>query len=266
MKTILITGAAGGVGTRLRPFLHDNYRLRLFDRIGCKDLHDNEEQIVGDIACRETVLKACEGVDGIIHLACAYSLFITFEDTLEANYRGTLYLLDACKQYNIPRFVYASSHHVVGHHPSAGFCNDYAPVAPDGFYALSKAFGESALALYVHKIGLKGLSIRIGSAADYVVDGRRQKIWLSAADMAQLTVIGLEHPDARGDIVYGISKCSDAFFPNTRARELGYVPLDNAEDHLADDYIQLDDMPEAEGPAWVGGPYIPFPPELGEKR
>ncbi|TKI03736.1 NAD-dependent epimerase/dehydratase family protein [Martelella alba] len=266
MKTILITGAAGGIGTRLRPYLRDRYRLRLFDRVGCKDIQKNEEQVIGDIADREDVLNACENIAGIIHLACAYSLHITFEDTLQANYRGMIYLLDACRHYNIPRFVYASSHHVVGHHPASGFYDDHASVAPDGFYALSKVFGESALALYVHKIGLKGLSIRIGSAVDKVMDGRRLHIWLSAADMAQLTLIGLEHPDARGDIVYGISACPGAFFPNDRARELGYTPQDNAQANLAVDFIPLDEMPDEEGPAWVGGPYIPFPPEIGEQR
>ncbi|WP_147198663.1 NAD(P)-dependent oxidoreductase [Pantoea sp. CCBC3-3-1] len=265
MKTILITGAAGGVGSRLRPYLQEHYRLRLFDRVACSDLQSNEEQIIGDIANRDKVMHACEGVDGIVHLACAYSLNISFEDTVEANYRGTVYLLDACQHWNIPRFVFASSHHVLGQHPAAGFHNDHAAVAPDGFYALSKAFGESAFALYAHKIGLQGLSIRIGSATDTVVDSRRLHIWLSAADMAQLTRIGLEHPDARGDIVYGTSECPDAFFPNQRARELGYVPQSNATHHLHPLYRPLPAMPDSEGPNWVGGPFVPFALTLGEK-
>jgi uronate dehydrogenase len=259
MKTLLITGSAGGVASRLRPLLRDEYALRLFDRVETRDLSDNETSIVGDLADPEAIQRACEGVDGIVHLACAYSLDIDFEDTLDANYRGLLYLLDACRRFEIPRFVFASSHHVVGHHRADGFVGDDAPIAPDGFYALSKAFGEAACALYAHRHGLRTLSIRIGSAADTAVDGRRVRLWIGDRDMAQLVRIGLEHPEVQSDIVYGVSRCPDAFFENRRARELGYQPEDDADDNRDSEFVAREAMTEQDGRDYVGGPYVPKP-------
>jgi uronate dehydrogenase len=259
MKTILITGSAGGVATRLRPYLNGQYALRLFDRVETRNLAANETAIVGDLADPETVRRACEGVDAIVHLACAYSYDIDFEDTLDANYRGLLYLLDSCRKLGIERFVFASSHHVVGHHRIDGFAGDAAPVAPDGFYALSKAFGEAACSLYAHRYDIRTLSIRIGSAADTVVDGRRQKLWVGNSDLAQLVRIGLEHEDVRDDIVYGVSRCPDALFQNRRALELGYQPTDEAQRHLDPAFTPHADMSAADGRDFVGGPYVPQP-------
>jgi uronate dehydrogenase len=259
MKTILVTGAAGGVSTRVRPSLREHYRLRLMDLREATDLGPNETAVVGDITDRDAVLRAAQGVDGILHLACAYSLDIDFEATLDANYRAQLYLLDACRELGIPRFVFASSHHVLGQHRVDGFAGDHAPVAPDGFYALSKVFGEAACSLYAHRHGIKALSIRIGNADEQVSDGRREHIWVSGRDLAQLIRIGFEHDGITSDVVYGVSRCAAPFFDNARATELGYVPQDSAEEHLSPSYVPRAEMPASAGPDFVGGPYVPQP-------
>ncbi|MGU7770462.1 NAD-dependent epimerase/dehydratase family protein [Burkholderia sp. MR1-5-21] len=259
LKTLLVTGAAGGVATRVRPWLREHYRLRLLDLREPQDLADNETALVGDITDPALVRRAAEGVDGVLHLACSYGLDIDFEATLDANYRAQLYLLDACRQYGIPRFVFASSHHVVGHHRIDGFAGDDAPVAPDGFYALSKVFGEAACVLYAHRHGLKTLSIRIGNADPEVADGRRLHLWVSGRDLAQLIRIGIEHDAVAHDVVYGISRCPEPFFDNRRATELGYVPQDDARDHVARAFVPRDAMPAGDGPGYIGGPYVPKP-------
>ncbi|QHE92544.1 NAD-dependent epimerase/dehydratase family protein [Pandoraea fibrosis] len=263
MKTLLVTGAAGGVAARVRPWLREHYHLRLMDLREPLDLAENESVIVGDITEADTVRRAAQGVDGILHLACSYSLDITFEATLDANYRAQLYLLDACREFGISRFIFASSHHTVGHHRIDGFAGDDAPVAPDGFYALSKVFGEAACALYSHRHGIKSLSIRIGNADLKVADGRRQHIWVSGRDMAQLVRIGLEHADIGADVVYGVSRCPAPFFENRRAVELGYVPQDDASDNLSPEFVPRAQMPASSGPDHVGGPYVPKPLVVG---
>lgn len=259
MKTLLVTGAAGGVATRVRPYLRDRYRLKLLDLREATGLAANETALTGDIADPALVREAAEGVDGILHLACSYSLDIDFEATLDANYRSQLLLLDACREFGIPRFVFASSHHVVGHHRIDGFAGDDAPIAPDGFYALSKVFGEAACALYAHRHGIKALSIRIGNADTKVADGRRQHIWVSGRDLAQLIRIGVEHDAITHDVVYGVSRCPAPFFANARAAELGYVPEDDASAHLAATFLPRERMPAESGPDFVGGPYVPQP-------
>ncbi|WP_454805942.1 NAD-dependent epimerase/dehydratase family protein [Paraburkholderia fungorum] len=259
MKTLLVTGAAGGVATRVRPWLREHYSLRLFDLREPTGLAANETALVGDVADRESVRRAAQGVDGILHLACAYSLDIDFEATLDANYRAQLYLLDTCREYGIGRFVFASSHHVLGQHRVDGFSGDHASVAPDGFYALSKVFGEAACALYAHRYDLKALSIRIGNADDCVADGRRQHIWVSGRDLAQLIRIGFEHEGITHDVVYGVSRCPAPFFDNARAVQLGYQPQDAALDHLSPHFVAREAMPASAGPDFVGGPYVPQP-------
>jgi uronate dehydrogenase len=51
--------------------------------------------------------------------------------------------------------------------------------------------------------------------------------------LAQLVAIGLEHPDIRSEIVYGISANSRTWYDNSNAYRLGYKPQDSADAHVA---------------------------------
>jgi uronate dehydrogenase len=134
MQKILITGAAGRVGTAIRPFLRTDFSLRLFDRVAVPDTVGDEEVMIGDLTRPADVRAAVEGTTGVVHLACVHGLEIGFEQTLDANYRAMLYLLEETKRCGVQRFVYTSSHHVVGNHRSESFVDDNALLAPDGFY------------------------------------------------------------------------------------------------------------------------------------
>ncbi len=68
MKTILVTGAAGGVATQIRPLLRDHYRLRLSDRAPVPDPSPEEEVAPADLADLDALRRAIAGVDGILHL------------------------------------------------------------------------------------------------------------------------------------------------------------------------------------------------------
>jgi L-alanine-DL-glutamate epimerase-like enolase superfamily enzyme len=89
-----------------------------------------------------------------------------------------------------------------------------------------------------------------------VADGRRQHIWVSGRDLAQLIRIDLESNDVNADVVYGVSSCPAPFFQNRRAVELGHVPQDQASDNVAADFVPREQMPESSGPNHVGGPYV----------
>lgn len=261
MPTLLVTGAAGIVGTALRPFLRQRYSLRLLDRKPVEGLVDGETALVGDLTDPACVQQAVEGVDGIIHLACAHGTDIPFHSTVEPNYHGTLYLLEAAQRFGVKRFVFASSHHVLGQYRSdlAEYFDDL-PVAPDSYYALSKVFGEAACATFSLRSEVATWIVRIGNADPKVSDARRLRMWTSARDLAQLLLIGLEHPEVRHEIVYGVSESPDPLFHNRRARALGYVPQDNAGDNLADNYLPYEAMaPEGSGRDHVGGAYAGVP-------
>lgn len=257
MQTLLITGAAGIVGTALRPLLREHYKLRLLDRRSVESLDSNETEIVGDLTDPALVEHAVNGVDGILHLACAHGTDIAFQTTVEPNYHATLYLLEAAQRHGVKRFIFTSSHHVIGQYRTdAAETFDDALPAPDSYYAMSKVFGEGACAAFSQRYDLATLVIRIGNADAQVSDARRLRMWTSARDLGQLVRIGLEHPEVRNEIVYGVSESPNPLFHNRRARALGYRPQDNAEDNLAPGYLPYQDMdPESSGRDHVGGAY-----------
>jgi uronate dehydrogenase len=243
----------------VRPWLRDRYHLRLLDRVPVTDAERNESVIHGDLVDASVLAEALDGVYGVLHLACVHGYGITFEETLDVNYRSMLALLEGSVRAGVQRFVYTSSHHVLGQHPIAGFAGDHSPLAPDGFYGLSKAFGEAACALYTQRSALRTLVIRVGNADPIVGDARRMRLWTSSRDLASLIDIGLTHPQLEFEVVYGVSASSDPLFPNSRAHELGYRPLDHTGEHIAADYAPYELMLPESGRDFVGGPYAAFP-------
>jgi uronate dehydrogenase len=266
MDKILITGAAGRVGTAVRPFLAERFALRSFDLRPATDPAPGEEVVVGDLNAAGDLAAALEGVDAVLHLACALGLELGFEASLDANYRATVALLEATRRAGVRRFVYASSHHVFGAHRRDGFDPYALPLAPDAYYGLGKAFGELACSLYAHRFSLQTLVVRIGNVDPTVSDDRTLRLWVSARDLAQLFAIGLEHPRIAFEVVYGVSICPSPLFPDPVARRLGYEPVDRAEDHLDPDFLSYEAMPARLGRDYVGGAYTmaELPPHLEE--
>ncbi len=257
---VLITGASGRVGSAIRPHLRRDFALRLTDLTPpAEPPSDREEFVHGDLADAGRVAELVAGADAVLHLACVHGLGLTFEASLDANYRGTLNLLAAAAEAGVSRFVYASSHHVLGAYERAGFDPATQSVAPDAFYGLSKAFGEAACAMYARRYALPTFVVRIGNADPQVGDERALRMWTSARDLAALFALGLRLPGLRHEVVYGTSLCPDALFDNRRAFELGYAPRDRAEEHLAPGFLDRTAMGPERGPAHVGGAYAVAP-------
>ncbi|MDT4841167.1 Uronate dehydrogenase [compost metagenome] len=251
---LLITGAAGRVGTLLRPILLQDYDLRLSDLLPLQGLQPGEESLVGDLADPELANRAVEGTVGVVHLAAAVAPDIAFEATLKPNYYAVLNLLEACREFRVKHFVFASSHHVVGLHPVVD--TPYPAntgVAPDGFYGLSKAFGEAACSLYAHRFGISSLVIRIGNADEQVVDGRRERLWVSAADLVQIIRLGLSEHAQPFEIVYGVSNCPMPLLRNEASFEQRYHPGDYSYENRSSEFRPFTYLTQQEGAGFVGG-------------
>jgi uronate dehydrogenase len=231
MSRILLTGASGGVGTRLRQLLPAAYPdLLLSDLKAPADLKPTETFRAADLADLAQVDAICDGVDGIIHLG-GYSVEGPWEPILQSNIIGCYNLFEAARRQGVKRVVFASSNHAVGFYPRhTRIGNDVQP-RPDGRYGVSKVFGEALGSLYADKYGLRVTCLRIGNFGDRPLDQRRLSIWLSPDDMVQLCRIGLEHPDIRFEVLYGGSLNERSWWDNSRAYELGYRPTGRAEDH-----------------------------------
>ncbi len=226
---ILITGAAGRIGTSLRREFGGRYELvRCLDRLPIDDPQPHEEAVVGDVSDHGLVERAMKGIDGVIHLA-AIPREAAFQDILEVNVVGTWNVYEAARRQGARRVVFGSSNHAVGFYPRTETIDHRAPPRPDSRYGLSKCWGEAVGALYADKYAVKSLHIRIGNAGEKPTSRRLMAIWISARDLAQLCRIGLEHPGIHNDIVYGISRNATAWHDNSAAYALGYAPQDSAD-------------------------------------
>jgi uronate dehydrogenase len=231
MKKVLLTGASGDIGTRLRKLLKPIYpELILSDVKTPADLAPDETFIPADLVKFSEVLTAVNGVEGIIHLG-GFSVEGPWETILNANIIGAYHLYEAARQSGVKRIIFASSNHAVGFFPRHQTIATDVTALPDTRYGLSKLFGEGLGALYAYKHGIGSMAIRIGNVGDKPLDVRRLSIWLKTEDLVKLIRIGLEKPELLFEVVYGMSDNERAWWDNNRALELGYQPEGVSEDY-----------------------------------
>jgi uronate dehydrogenase len=230
MHSILMTGAAGGIGTRLRQLLKGVYpRIRLSDMRAPPNLQAGEEFVQADLSDMAAVRKVVAGIEGIVHLG-GFATEGPWETILNSNIVGCYNLFEAAHRAGVKRVVFASSNHAIGFYPRRRRIGPDHAVRPDSRYGVSKAFGEAVGAMYAYKHGMRVTSIRIGNFADAPVDWRRLSIWLAPEDLLQLIRIGLEHPDLRYEIFFGVSDNERGWWDNEAAFRYGYRPQGRAED------------------------------------
>jgi uronate dehydrogenase len=256
VQHVLVTGAAGGIGTRLRRLLKGVYpRIRWSDIKRPDDLTSDEEFVQADISDYAAVEKLTEGIDGIVHLG-GHSVEGPWETILSANIIGCRNMFEAAYRNGVKRVVFASSNHAVGFYPRSQKIGVDVTVRPDSRYGVSKAFGEAIGALYADKHGLRVTCLRIGNVTDTPADKRRLSIWISPGDLVQLIRIGLEHPDIRHEIFFGASDNDRSFWDNEPAFRCGYRPQDRADDHAAEALAAEAKLPpDPVGDWYEGGPY-----------
>jgi uronate dehydrogenase len=228
MKTVLLTGAAGDVGSHLRRELAGRYKLRLSDIKPVANLGANEEFVPADISVMEQVAPLMRGVDAIVHLG-GFSVEGPWELIHQANIVGCYNVFEAARAQGVKRILFATSNHAVGFYRRDETIDHRVYPRPDSRYGVSKAFGEALGSLYAEKYGMEVFNMRIGNVNPRPIDKRRLSIWISPRDLAQLVTIGVEHPDIRFEVVYGVSGNKRSWYDNSNAERLGYKPQDDSE-------------------------------------
>lgn len=256
MKKVLMTGAAGGVGTMIRPLLASLYpEIILSDVKEPQDLQANETFVPAELADLASVERACEGIDGIVHLG-GYSVEGPWETILQSNIIGCYNLFEAARRQGVQRVVFASSNHAVGFYPRVQRIGVEVVPRPDSRYGASKLFGEGIGSLYADKHGMRVLSIRIGNVGEKPLDKRRLSIWIKPSDLVQLIRIGLEHPDLRYEVMYGGSLNERSWWDNSVAYKYGYRPTGRAEDFVEEAMAEQAKLPpDPVGDFYQGGTY-----------
>ncbi len=238
-KRVLLTGAAGVVGSALRPLLREKAdEVIVSDIAPVEDLAENETFFECDLSEFSTVSDAMERVDAIAHFGGKVGADIGHEPNVSANIIGTRNVFEAARQRGVHRIVFASSHHVVGFTPRGEPVDHLAPLRPNTEYAVSKVYGEALAAYYADNYAIDTLSVRIGYVGTDLSKERRLRTWVSPRDLMQIIEIGFTYPDLGHEIVYGVSDTPEPrFFDNRNAHRLGYRPMDRSIDRVADESV-----------------------------
>ena len=229
MNRLLLTGAAGGLGKVLRDSLKPFARtLRLSDISPMAPAEAGEEVQPCNLADKAAVDALVAGADAIVHLG-GVSTEQPFEEILEANIKGVFHLYEAARRHGVRRVVFASSNHVVGFHKQGDLLETDCERRPDGYYGLSKAYGEDLSRFYFDRYGVETACIRIGSSFPEPADRRMLVTWLSYRDLTELVRCCLFARTLGHTIVYGASANRDTWWSNAQAAHLGFVPQDSSE-------------------------------------
>jgi uronate dehydrogenase len=227
--TLLLTGAAGGVGTALRERLKANCTvLRLSDRVDFGPAQAGEEMALADLSDAAAVSSMVQGCQAIVHMG-GVSVEGPFDPILQANIVGVYNLYEAARQHGVKRVVFASSNHVTGFYRQSDTITPAHPPRPDSLYGVSKAFGEDLSRMYFDRYGIETACVRIGSAFAEPRDRRMLASWLSFDDLHRLITACLTTPVLGHSIIFGMSDNAVSWYDNASVRHVGYVPQDSSD-------------------------------------
>ena len=262
MKKLVLTGAAGRLGSHLREPLtkiaDELVSTDLVDDIG--QLYAGESYVKADLASLEQMTEVLKGADMVVHFG-AIGDEAPFDDILQSNILGAYNVWEAAYQNKLRRVVYASSIHAVGMHLKTERIGTDVPHRPDTFYGLAKCFAEDLGSLYWDKRGMESVCMRILSCAQ-VNNPRSLGTWLSYDDLIQMVERAIDTPVTGFAVVYGVSNNDRSPVDNSKAGFLGYQPKDNAEQFAAEVLAEASVLdPQSPEHQCVGGPFATV--ELG---
>ncbi|PQV64266.1 uronate dehydrogenase [Abditibacterium utsteinense] len=228
---ILLTGPSGRIGPHLMPPFQAQYELVTFDLPG----HNSD--FCGDLTDIESLRRAMNGVDVVVHLAATSDEAPFIEELVPNNVIGIYNVLEAARLENVRRVVFASSVQAVGHskNKSGGGVETDSVAHPNSFYGATKVFGETMGCLFHEKFGLEFIALRLGAFQSYDSDWLKQgfveEIWLSPRDCIQILKLAIEKPGVGCAVVNATSKTSKAFLSLESAKDvLGFEPQDDSRD------------------------------------
>lgn len=229
MKRLLITGAAGGLGTAARDYLADfASELRLSDIAEVNDLRGNEVFVRADLGDADSVGDLVQGCDGIVHFG-GVANEQGFDVIERGNLRGVFNLYEAARKHGNPRVVFASSNHAIGFYRTDERLDAQTPPMADGLYGASKVYGEQLALLYWKKFGVETARIRIGSCFPKPKNRRMLSTWLSYRDLFALVERVFIVPRLGCPVIYGVSNTKSGWWDNSQVSYLGWEPQDTSE-------------------------------------
>ncbi|KOX03179.1 MULTISPECIES: NAD-dependent epimerase/dehydratase family protein [Micromonospora] len=253
LGTVALTGAAGAIGTVVRPVLAEHAdRLVLLDEQPISDAGPTETARIVDLRDPDAVVAALEDVDCVVHLG-GIADEAPLADLLNVNVLGTYHVLEAARRHRLRRVVLASSNRITGFYPADELVHPDWPVRPDGLYGVSKAGIEALGRLYHDKFDTQVVCLRIGSMESAPTEPRHAATWLSPRDCTGFILASLTAPDPGFRTLYAVSDNAKRFWDDAGWAAIGYRPVDNAARHgYGDDPAEGDDV---QGGEYASAPY-----------
>jgi len=170
---VCITGEAGFIGSHIvEECIKNHYDVIVFDNFptGKEENLSFIKQyptarikvIHGDVADWYALHEAVKGCDAVFHEAAVASVQQSIENppaTFESNAKGTLHVLEACRQNGVKKVIFACSAAIFGDHPEIPK-KENSPVFPKSPYGADKYISEVYLRLYNELYGLTTVSLR----------------------------------------------------------------------------------------------------------
>ncbi|MBZ0297004.1 MAG: NAD(P)-dependent oxidoreductase [Anaerolineae bacterium] len=229
-RKVLITGAAGRIGSYLTAHLKDDYDFVLTDIRSPAETYGLpfSEANLTDI---DAMHKLCEGVDTVIHLAADPSMRAPWESLLPNNLIGVYNVYKAAADAECRRVIFASTVNTIsGYHEGVTIWPDM-PVHPGNLYGASKVWGEASGYVFADQGVISVICLRFGWVVmpDHPAitpDQRMLDMLLTLPDLTNLVQCSIEAPDSlRYGIFHGVSDNRHKRLDITSAREiLGYNP------------------------------------------
>lgn len=234
-RTVLVTGAAGRIGSYFAEHSADRYDLTLMDHpdadmSGLAEFGRVVQAPLGDLAALK---KHFAGQDTVVHLAANPSAEATWDSVLQDNITGTYHAFVAAAAAGCRRVVYASSVHAISGYPVDRQVQSDDPVNPGDLYGVSKCFGEAMARFMATQHGLSSIAIRIGAfqppdKAEEPDSVGLMNTFVSDRDLTQLIQCCIDDQTLQFAIFPGLSDNVFNRMNIADARELvGYQPMDD---------------------------------------
>ena len=153
MKIACVLGGSGFLGSHVADKLSEaGYQVRIFDQRPSPWIRPDQEMMLGNLLNQNEVNEAIQGAEVVYNFAALADLNAGLNnplDTVRINVLGNAHVMEACRQNDVKRFIYASTVYV--------YSRD------GGFYRCSKQASENYVEEYEKAYGLQYTILRYGS-------------------------------------------------------------------------------------------------------
>lgn len=233
-RKVLITGAAGRIGSFITAQWVDRYDLVLTDVREPKETFGFPFTLA-NLSDFDAVRPLLNGIDTVVHLGADPNMEAPWESLLPNNLIATYNVFESAHQAGCRRVIFASSVNAVFGYPPDVQVHINEPIRPINLYGATKVWGEGVASSYAARTNLSCISLRFGWVVDRdspaIQPGHEYlDIAFTYEDLTNLVACAIDAPDdLKLGVYHGVSNNRWKRLDITESiRQLGYAPKDDA--------------------------------------